>query len=159
MRQGTIFILLTILLINCSITAEKEAVGQKYIFDYEQILTENQVDSLTALFKNHETETEIQIVVVTTPDYGKHTKNVEYAIEFGNTHKINGIVIVFSRAKREVFIATGYGVEYFLRDEIAKKIIDNFMLPKFRENDYFGGLYAGSKEVVDFMERPENRMN
>lgn len=131
--------------------AEKEVVRQEFVFDYEQILTENQVDSLNTLFKNLEKETNNQIVLVTTQDYGKHKKNVEYAVEFGETHKVNGIVIVFSKAKREVFIATDYDMEYYLHDVLVKRIIDDFMVPKFREEDYFDGLYAGSKVIVDLL--------
>ena len=146
-------------------TAEKEVIRPKFVFDKEQILTENQVDSLNTLFENHEIETTNQIVLVTTPDFGNHRDIAEYSVEFGNFHGIgqrnkdNGVVIVFSKAKREVFIATGYGTENFLRDELAKGIVDNFMIPKFRVDDYFGGLYAGSKEIVEFLERPENRMD
>ncbi len=146
-------------------TAENAADRSTYVLDNEQILTATQVDSLNSLFKNHETETTNQIVLVTTADYGKYDNIIEFATEFGNLHGIghrnkdNGVVIVFSQAKREVRIATGYGTENFLRDELAKRIIDEFMIPKFRENDYFGGLYAGSREIVEFLERPENRMD
>jgi uncharacterized protein len=165
MRKETILILLTILLINCSMTAEKKVIRAKYVLDNEQILTDSQIDSLNTLFKNHETKTTNQIVLVTTPDFGEHRDIVEYSVNFGNSHgvgqkyKDNGVVIVFSKAKQSVFIATGYGTENFLRDEIAKRIVDNIMLPKFREGDIFGGLYAGSKEIVEFLERPENRMD
>lgn len=151
MKKGTFFILLALLLINCSMRAEKEVVRQEFVFDYEQILTKDHIDSLNTLFENLKKETTYQIVLVTTPDYGKHTKNVEYAVEFGNTHDVNGVVIVFSKAKREVFVATGYGIEYFLDDVTVKRIIDELMIPKFRKDDYFGGLYAGSKVIVEFL--------
>jgi uncharacterized membrane protein YgcG len=56
-----------------------------------------------------------EIVLVTTPDYGAFANNVDFAADFGNKHGIgktgseNGVVIVFSKAKREAMISTGYG--------------------------------------------------
>jgi uncharacterized protein len=101
---------------------------------------------------------------LTTPDYGEYDKNLDFAVDFGNKHGIgkkdydNGVVIVFSKTKKQVVISTGYGTEKVLKDEIAKKIIDSLMIPKFKENLYFEGLRDGSKAIVNFLDKPENKI-
>lgn len=53
----------------------------------------------------------------------------------------NGIVFLVkpfgAPGERAVFIATGYGLEGAIPDLMAKKIIENEVLPRFREGDYF----------------------
>jgi len=60
--------------------------------------------------------------------------------------KNNGIVIVIkpktSDSKGQAFIATGYGVEHVVPDAVANQIVDNEMIPYFRQNDYYGGIKA-----------------
>ena len=44
---------------------------------------------------------------------------------------------------RKTFLATGYGTEKILKDEICKIIIDSTMIPYFKNQDYYGGIKAG----------------
>ncbi len=39
-----------------------------------------------------------------------------------------------------MFIATGYGVEGFVPDAIAKRIVEGTLKPNFRNESYFVGL-------------------
>jgi uncharacterized protein len=93
-------------------------------------------------------------VIVTTPDIGEHEKMVFYAVEFGDRlgvgkkDKNNGLVIVFSSKLSETFIATGLGTENILTDPICKKIVDEKMVPNFKEGKYFLGLESGLKECI-----------
>ena len=55
-------------------------------------------------------------------------------------------------------ISTGYGTEKMLKDEIAKKIIDSLMIPNFKQAKTFEGLWEGSKAIITFLEKPENKI-
>jgi len=93
-------------------------------------------------------------VIVTTDNIGEFDKMVEFAVDFGDKHgvgkkdKNNGLVIVFSKKMRQTFLATGYGTENILKDDICIKIVDSTMIPYFKNLDYFGGLQAGLKECI-----------
>jgi uncharacterized protein len=50
--------------------------------------------------------------------------------------------------KGEAFIAPGYGLEGVIPDAIAKRIVENEMIPRFQENDYYGGIDAGVKIIM-----------
>ena len=80
------------------------------------------------------------------------------SVGVGKKETDNGVVIAFSRAKRSVFIAIGRGIENVMPDKECQRIVDTEMLPRFQKEDYFGGLLAGSRAVVEFLERPENRI-
>ena len=61
----------------------------------------------------------------------------------------NGIVVLIKPKRAdeggEVFIATGYGLEGAIPDAVCKRIIEDEMIPHFRENDYYGGTQAALK--------------
>jgi uncharacterized membrane protein YgcG len=45
-----------------------------------------------------------------------------------------------------------------LKDEIAKKIIDSLMIPRFSEGQYFQAIWNGSLGIVNFLELPQNKI-
>jgi uncharacterized protein len=59
--------------------------------------------------------------------------------------KNNGVVILVSKNDHRARIETGYGMEGVLPDILAKQIIDERMIPFFKNNDY----YAGFNNAVD----------
>lgn len=152
---------LIILILGCSSTSKRDMT---FVFDNEQILTEEQENAFDRLFREHEQKTTNEIVLVTTPNWGEQENALFFAVEFGNKlgigkkEKDNGVVIVFSKQQREIRISTGYGTENILKDEIAKKIIDSFMIPRFKEGKYYEGLYDGSKATIEFLELPGNEI-
>jgi uncharacterized protein len=152
-----------LLTLGCSSATEKKKIVT-FIFDNEKILSVEQTKQLDTLYRGHEKRTTNEIVLITTPDYGEFANNVDFSVEFGNKLGIgkpgydNGVVVVFSKAKRETRISTGYGTEEVLKDEIARKIVDSLMIPKFKANLYFEGLRDGSIAIVNFLDKPENKI-
>ena len=134
------------------------------VLDTEHDLTLIQISKLDSLFRSHEKKTTNEIALVTTQDYKPDTSILFFAVNFGRKYgvgkknKNNGVVIVFSANNRQTIISTGYGTEKILKDEIAKKIIDSLMLPLFKQARIFDGLWEGSIAIVNFLERPENKI-
>ena len=135
-----------------------------WVLDNEHILTPGQITSLDSLYKAHEKITTNEIALVTTPDYGSDTSILFFAVNFGRKYgvgkkeKNNGVVIVYSQTQHQTIISTGYGTEKVLKDEIAKKIIDSLMIPNFKQAKVFEGLWEGSKAIITFLEKPENKI-
>ena len=131
------------------------------VFDLEQVLQASERSRLDSLYLAHEQRTGNEIILVTTPSF-HGMKAVEFAVAFGDSLGVgkkdrdNGVVITFSKSGREIFIATGRGTEKVMHDSICKRIVDQSMVPRFKEGDPFGGLWAGSLAVVEFLDRPEN---
>ncbi len=92
-----------------------------------------------------------QIAVVTVPElYGYDKAMLAYQIgqQWGVGQKKfdNGLVILVKpktpTSNGEVFIATGYGLEGAVTDAFARSVIENEIIPHFKQNDYYGGVNA-----------------
>lgn len=158
-----LFIILSLItLFSCN--SNKTEKLPSFVFDNEKILNENQIKELNDLYENHEKRTSNEIVLVTTDNYGEEENLLLFTVQFGNMLQIgkkdrnNGVVIGYSNKNKEIRISTGYGTEKVLKDEIVKKIIDSLMIPKFKEQNHFEGILVGSKEIIELLEKPENKI-
>lgn len=154
-------------LIGCGVSKnDKQAVIQQpiYVYDFENILTQEQEEQLFGLILQHERKTSNEIAIVTTSSWEPHINIDEYSVAFGNekgvgkADKDNGIVISFSRTMRATRISTGLGLENILTDEKAQLIIDSLMLPAFREGEFYRGIRNGTQAIINFLELPENQV-
>ena len=64
----------------------------------------------------------------------------------------NGLLVLVKpksgSSNGQVFIATGYGLEGAIPDIACADIIDREIIPRFRENDYYGGIDAGTNVLM-----------
>jgi uncharacterized protein len=154
------FLLLALLFLACANNGGQERT--LFVHDGEGVLAHDQVSRLDSLYRAHERSTGNEILLVTSADMNNEEQALHFAVDYwtrvgvGKKDRDNGVVIAFSKARREVFIATGYGTERVLHDSICQRIVDTGILPHFREDRTFDGLWAGSLAVVEFLERPEN---
>lgn len=103
-------------------------------------------------------ETSNQICVVTMNDFGNYDKAwMAYSIGeqwgVGKKEHNNGVVILIkpktADSKGEAFIAPGYGLEGAITDATSTRIVNQEMIPYFKDNDYLGGVWAGAQVVRD----------
>jgi uncharacterized protein len=101
------------------------------------------------------TSTQITIVSLSNLDgepASSYAPKLAEAWGIGNKQRNNGILILVSMDNpREVFIATGYGVEEFVTDGLAKRIINEHMLPAFKQQRYYDGLNQGSDDLMQLL--------
>ena len=71
----------------------------------------------------------------------------------GNPERNDGFMILFLRDDREARIELGAGYPASF-DRVAQEIMDDEMLPRFREEDYSTGLRRGLIQVSDRIARP-----
>lgn len=154
MRNIFLLTLLTAVFIHASGQDHSDFKDRKWVFDYEEILSDNQEQILDSIINKFEQQTTNEIVIVTVDNIEGFDKMVDYAVDFGEKHGIgktekdNGLLILFSKNLRETFLATGYGTERVLKDEICKEIIDSSMIPHFKNQDYYEGLKSGLEECI-----------
>jgi uncharacterized protein len=66
----------------------------------------------------------------------------------GNKEFNNGIVILVSPGEREMFIAVGNGLEGVITDYTAQSIIDNDIVPAFKQEQYAEGLSKAIDDII-----------
>ena len=109
-------------------------------------------DKLAAL----ETKTTDQLVVATVKslqgtsveDYGNRLfRNWK----LGQAGKNNGVLLLVAPNERKVRIEVGYGLEGTLPDAVGKLIIENGIIPRFRANDFAGGVTRGTDDIIQVL--------
>lgn len=133
-----------------------------FVYDYEKVFDKAQTKKLNDLYKDYEKKSSNDFVLVTTDNYGKEEGIAAYARQFcdingiGEPGKENWIVVVFSKKNSEIWMTTGNGIVKPGKDVISRMIVDSIMLPQFKEEKYFDGLWSGSNRLINFLESPEN---
>lgn len=124
----------------------------RWVTDNGGMLSDAEERALSEKLRHYQDSTSTQIIIVTLPSLGGH-EAADYATTLGREWGVgqegqdNGVVILVSRDDREVFIATGYGLEGGIPDAIAARIVRNVIVPRFRQ----GNFYAGLDEAVDHL--------
>ncbi|HYJ62464.1 MAG TPA: TPM domain-containing protein [Parafilimonas sp.] len=141
------------------------SVQQKnFVIDRSGILDSSQRQKLNNLYVHHAKITTNQIMLLTTDNFLSDSTIEKFSLHQFNEMGIgrrdvnNGVLIVFCAPMRKVRIATGFGTEKVLTANIAKDIIDSVMIPEFKKQKYFEGLWNGSLAITKFLEKPENKI-
>lgn len=128
----------------------------RLVNDLAGTFTTRQAEELERVLVAFDDSTSNQIAVVTVKDL-KGYEPAEYATRIGldwgvGSEKFdNGIVILIKpkdNTAGKVFIAIGYGLEGAIPDAYAKRIINEVMIPHFRNNDYYGGVAEACKVLM-----------
>jgi uncharacterized protein len=127
----------------------QKPVPPRLVNDLAGILSESEKSTLEERLVQFSQNTSNQIVIVILKSLEGYDKaQMAYSIGqnwgVGDAKFNNGLVILIKpkigNERGEAFIATGYGLEGALPDAICKRVVDNEMIPFFKENNYFGGL-------------------
>ena len=94
-----------------------------------------------------------QFAILTVPNLGG--ESIESASikvvdqwKLGTAAKDNGVLLFISRDDRELRIEVGQGLEGDLPDAYAKRIIDNSIVPLFKQRDFEGGVLVGARDII-----------
>lgn len=127
----------------------------RLVNDFTNTLTISQANNLEYKLRNYNDTTSTQIAVVFVNDL-QGTTAADFAYHIGEkwgvgTKENNGIVILVkpkNETKGEVFISVGYGLEQYVPDALAKRIIENQMIPAFKYNDYYSGVNNAIDSII-----------
>ena len=95
----------------------------------------------------------VLIVPTTQPEtVEQYAVRVEEAWKLGRKGVDDSVLLVVAKDDRKLKFEIGYGLEGVLPDAIAKRIIENDIVPRFREGDFYGGIRAGMDRVMRVVE-------
>ena len=161
-----LIVLFLILLIGTNISfAEKlnlpEASQNFYVYDEGNIWDADGTDYIVSVNENLYRKTGAQVVVAIVNTTGD-TDIKEYANrlfekwEIGSKEYDNGILILMDLENRELWIEVGYGLEGPLPDSKVGRIIEDEMIPSFKENQYEKGILNGFNSIITVIEDEYN---
>jgi len=130
---------------------------QRLVNDFAGILSSDQVNYLENKLVAFNDSTSTQITVVIVKSLNGYDKN-DFAQRLGQKWgvgqkgKNNGVVVLvkpkYPQEKGEASIQSGYGMEGILPDITCKRIVENEMIPRFREGNYYEGIVKGVSTIM-----------
>jgi uncharacterized protein len=107
-----------------------------------------------------EQKTTSEIALVTVPSLDGVPVE-DYAVRLfkewgiGQAKSDNGVLVLVAPNEREMRIEVGYGLEGVLPDGLAGEVIREQFIPRFRDNDYNGGIRDGVVRVIEIVEKEQ----
>lgn len=123
------------------------------VVDSADMLSAHTEDVLNGLLEAHEKQNSNQVVVVTVPDLkGESIEDFGNRLGrywgIGQAGRDNGVLLIVAPNERKVRIEVGYGLEGALPDALAHRIVQDEVLPSFRDNQMDDGVLAGTRAIL-----------
>ncbi|MEA5451721.1 TPM domain-containing protein [Leptolyngbya sp. CCNP1308] len=163
-RYGLLGVVSAIALLLSSLSGGVQAQGgypafqDPYVNDYADVLSDpetSQVRGQLELFRNQTGIHAVLLTINSIQDYPTGNTALEpFATQLFNTWGIgdaarnDGILLLVAPGDRKVRIELGSGYDSRY-DRVAQAIIDDTILPKFRQGDIAQGTALGISEIVD----------
>ena len=126
-----------------------------YVNDFENVLSLEEVTKLENLLINYEKQTYNELVIVTISKTENEIDFDTYALDLsknwgvGKRGKDNGLVIVISNQLGRIRICTGTGTEKILTDEICNTILEENIIPNFKNGEIYNGIESGINALIE----------
>ncbi len=126
----------------------------RYFNDYAGVVSRGTAEELNAKLNQFERTSSNQVVVAIYPrmesdsSVADYTVRVAQAWKAGQQGKNNGAVLFAFMQEHQLYLQVGYGLEPVLPDATAKRIIQNEIVPRFRQNDVDGGMRAAVDAII-----------
>ncbi|MEZ4740821.1 MAG: TPM domain-containing protein [Flavobacteriales bacterium] len=142
---------------DCSIEPPKERDQTKLVWQYTEFLSTSEEARLNAKLVEFARETSNRILVIVVDTLcGLPESDLAFDIGekwgIGNAKFDNGIVFLIKPngppGQRKVFVATGYGLEGAIPDLAAKNVVEDYVIPNFKQARYFDGVDAATDVLM-----------
>lgn len=155
MKGYLVFLTLMIALCLPQLTQAQQAVPalSARVIDQTGTLSSSEVASLdqvlSAFEKKKGSQLAVLIVKTTAPESIE-----QYGIRVADQWKLgrkkidDGAILIIAKADRTLRIEVGYGLEGALTDATSKRIIDDIIVPRFKQQDFYGGVVAGVQAII-----------
>ena len=143
------------------LTAAAPATAQTFpklagnpVVDQADIIPAGEEAALNTQLLELEKKTGHQLVVATVSDLeGRDVADYGYRLgrawQIGDAEKDDGVVFLIAPNERRMHIAVGLGLEPVLTDAMSGRIIRDTVTPRFKANDYPGGIQAGVNAIAE----------
>jgi len=123
------------------------------VTDLAGLLAPEQIAALDKKLADLEATDSTQIAVLVIPSLEgealeDYSMRVASAWRLGQKGRDNGALLLVAMKERKLRIEVGYGLESNLTDARSRRIIQDEILPRFREGEYYGGIDAGVTALI-----------
>jgi len=125
----------------------------RLVNDFANMLSNEEQQQLETKLLDYNDSTSTQIYIVTIDSLNDYAVE-DYALRLGRSwaigqkEKDNGVLILLSKSDRKVDIEIGYGLESYISDYDTKHIIDELIIPAFKDSNYYTGLDNATNNLI-----------
>jgi uncharacterized protein len=144
------------LLAFASLSTSEESLPpppEHYFNDYAGVVPKDVAARLEAKLKDFDEQTSNQVVVAVFPELPSPSLE-DFTIRTAQSWRVgrqkldNGVILFVFVKDRKIRLEVGYGLEGALPDATANQIISDVMVPRFRAEDYAGGIEAAVDAIM-----------
>jgi uncharacterized protein len=126
------------------------------VVDQASVINAQTRGNLETKLKDLEDKSGIQLVVATVKslqgtDIETYANQLFRLWKLGQAQKNNGVLLLVAPNEHKVRIEVGYGLEGTLTDALSSVIIASAIIPRFKTNDYSGGIERGVDGIVSVL--------
>lgn len=154
-----IYIVLFFLFLNGVAISQTVSVPilKKRVTDLTNTLSKEQLNFLEQILTDFENDNGSQVAVLMLPSTGNESIE-EFSIrvaeewEIGREEYDDGVILLIAKNDRELRIEVGYGLESVITDANASIIINDYIVPSFKEGNFYSGIYNGINQIIFLIE-------
>lgn len=107
------------------------------------------VQQALALQQRKGSQLQVLVVPSTQPeDIAQYATRVFEQWRIGRKGVDDGVLLLVAKDDRRVRIEPGYGLEGAIPDAVANRVIQEYLVPRFRQDDYAGGIADATAVLV-----------
>ena len=130
---------------------------QSWVNDYAGVFSSAETNALEQKLNEFEYRSSTQIFVVTLNDNGGYSasdlsQRIGEQWGVGQQGKDNGLLMLMDMQDNDVYISTGYGLEEYIPDIIASRIVQNELIPNFKNGDFYTGVDAAIDVMISLLD-------
>lgn len=128
------------------------------VLDQANIISDAEEAALVQRLSAYNAQTGRSVIVATVASLDGADID-SYGTELGQTWGVGGketdqgLILLVAPNERKVRIEVGYGLEEYLPDVLAGRIIAGAITPRFKAGDYPGGINAGIDQILTQLNR------
>ncbi len=105
--------------------------------------------TLTAFEQRKGSQLAVLMLATTAPEeVEQYALRVAEQWKLGRKKVDDGAILIVAKNDRAMRIEVGYGLEGVLNDLTSKRIISETILPRFKQQDFYGGISAGVAQII-----------
>lgn len=126
-----------------------------FVNDFANVIPATDEQTMRAVITEVQEQTGAEIAVVTVETYAPYATIESFGIALaedwgvGSASDDAGVILMVAVAEREVRVEVGFGLEGALPDGRAGALLDDFVIPSLRNNDYGTGLANGVSALAE----------
>lgn len=167
-KQKRIFILSLVVIFMLSISLNlnqsfakpkfPEPSFEFYVYDEVGIISSDVENYIIGVNKEMYEKIGAQVVVAVVDslqdlDINTYATSLFKEWEIGNKKYDNGLLMLIVPSEGQLWIETGYGLEGALPAGIEKRIIEQDIIPSFKNDNYNEGIALGFNSIIEYIEK------